>query len=92
MKNSRGSTSTTLESAAPTSGARGYLYPSQGKLAVRTLARAVRPSATDQFEKVAVGLPGAVRPPWAERTQIPFSLLPNTPTHVEVAKDGLEVC
>jgi hypothetical protein len=29
----------------------GYLYPSQGKLAVRTLASAVRPLATGRFEK-----------------------------------------
>jgi hypothetical protein len=29
----------------------GYLYPSQGKLDIRTLARAVRPPATGQFEK-----------------------------------------
>jgi hypothetical protein len=43
----------------------GYLYPSQGKLAVRILARAVRPPLNSQFEKLTVGLPGAVRPlPW----------------------------
>jgi hypothetical protein len=46
MKNSRGSTSATLESAAPTSGARGVLISSQGKLAVSILARAVRPPPT----------------------------------------------
>jgi hypothetical protein len=69
----------------------GYLYPSQGKLVVRTLARAVRLPATDQFEKLAVGLPGAVRPPWAERASKPFSILISTPTCVEVEKDGLEV-
>jgi hypothetical protein len=70
----------------------GYLYPSQGTLAVRTLARAVRPPSTDQFEKLVVGLPGAVRPPWEDRAPKPFSLLTGTPTRVEVAKDGLEVC
>ena len=70
----------------------GYLYPSQRKLAVRTLVRAVRPPAFGQFEKVAVGLPEAVRPPWAERAQKPFSLLTSTPRRVEVAKVGLEVC
>jgi hypothetical protein len=77
----------------------GYLYPSQGKLAVSILARAVRPRPNGQFEKLAVGLsgavrplPGAVRPPWVERAQKPFSLLTSTPTRIEVAKDGLEVC
>jgi hypothetical protein len=63
----QGSTSTTLESSAPTSGARGYLYPLQGKLVISTLARAVRPPASGQFEKLVVGQPGAVRPPWVER-------------------------
>jgi hypothetical protein len=69
-----------------------YLYPSQVKLADRTLARAVRPPASGEFEKLVVGLPGAVRPPWVERAPKPFSLLTSTPTHVEVTKDGLEVC
>jgi hypothetical protein len=63
IKNSRGSTLATLESATPTSGARGVLIPLTRKLAIRTLARAVRPAASGQFEKLAVGLPGAVRPP-----------------------------
>jgi hypothetical protein len=93
MKNSRGSTSTTLESAAPTTRACGVLIPlTRKKLAVRTLARAVRPPATGQFEKLAVGLPGAVRPPWTERAQKRFTLLTSTPTLVKVANDGLEVC
>jgi hypothetical protein len=70
----------------------GYLYLSKGKLAVRTLARAVRPPASGQFEKLAVGLPGAVRLPLAERAQKPFTLPTSTPTRVEVAKVGLEVC
>jgi hypothetical protein len=70
----------------------GYLYHSQGKLAIRTLVRAVRPPATGQFEKLVVGLPRAVRPPWVERAQKPFSLHTSTPTRVEVAKGGLEVC
>jgi hypothetical protein len=54
------------------------------------MVRAVRPPASGQFEKPAVGLPGAVRPP--PRAQKPFSLLTSTPTRVEVATDGLEVC
>jgi hypothetical protein len=70
----------------------GYLYPSQGKLGVRTLARAVRPPTSGQFEKLVVGLPRAVRPLWAKRAPKPFSLLTSTPTLVEVAKVGLEVC
>jgi hypothetical protein len=70
----------------------GYLYPSKGKLVVRTLASAVRPPATSQFEKLAVGLPGAVRLPWVERAPKPFTLLTSTPTRVEVVKVGLEVC
>jgi hypothetical protein len=76
----------------------GYLYPSQEKPLelwpgwLNRLVRAVRPPATGQFEKLAVGLPRAVRPPWAERAQKPFHLLTSTPTRVEVAKDGLEVC
>jgi hypothetical protein len=86
------STSTTLESATPTSGSRGYLYPLQGKLVVRTLARAVRPPASGQFEKLVVRQPGAVRPPWVERAPKLFSLLTSTPTCVEVATVGLEVC
>jgi hypothetical protein len=62
----------------------GYLYPSQGKLAVR-------PPASGPFEKLAVGQPGAVRPPWAERAPKPFSLLSSTITLAEVTKVGLEV-
>jgi hypothetical protein len=56
------------------------------------LVRAVRPPPNGHFEKLAVGLSGAVRPPWAERAQKPFSLLTSTPTRVEMAKAGLEVC
>jgi hypothetical protein len=56
------------------------------------LVRAVRSPSSSQFEKLAVGLPGAVRLPWAERAPKPLSLLTSTPTRVEVAKDGLEVC
>jgi hypothetical protein len=70
----------------------GYLYPSQEKLVVRTLARAVRLPASGQFQKLVVGLPGAVRTPLVERAQEPFSLLARTPRCVEVAKVGLEVC
>jgi hypothetical protein len=39
----QGSTSATLESAAPTSGARGVLIPLTRKLAVSSLTKAVRP-------------------------------------------------
>jgi hypothetical protein len=69
-----------------------YLYPSQQKLVVTTLAKVVRPPASDRFEKLAIGLPEAVRPLWAERAPKPFTLLTSTPTRVEVAKVGLEVC
>jgi hypothetical protein len=41
----------------------GHLYPSQGKLVIRTLARAVRPPASGQFEKLAIGLPGRLDRP-----------------------------
>jgi hypothetical protein len=51
MKNSRGCTSATLEPTTKQMEIVGYLYPSQGKLDIRTLARAVRPPATGQFEK-----------------------------------------
>jgi hypothetical protein len=43
MKNSRGSTSATLESVAQQVELVGYVYPSQGKLVVSILARAVKP-------------------------------------------------
>jgi hypothetical protein len=66
----------------------GYLYPSQRKLAVRTLARVVRPPASGQFEKLAVGLPRMVRLPWPERPQEPFSLLTSTPRGFEVLRVG----
>jgi hypothetical protein len=63
------------------------------------LVRAVRPSATNQFEKLAIGCLGAVRPPpevvrppWTERPQKPFSLLTNTSRYGEVAMVGLKVC
>jgi hypothetical protein len=42
IKNSKGSTSATLKSAAPTSGAHGVLIPLTRKT-VRTLARVVKP-------------------------------------------------
>jgi hypothetical protein len=84
----------------------GYLYPFQGKLtvssltkAVRRLVGAVRPPPNGQFEKLAFGLLGAVRPPlgavrppWAESALKPFSLLTSISTRVEMAKAGLEVC
>jgi hypothetical protein len=58
MKNSGGSTPATLEPAAQQMQIGGYLYPSQGKLVVRELARVIRPPAPDQFEKLAVGCLG----------------------------------
>jgi hypothetical protein len=69
----------------------GYLYPSQGKVAVSSLRKAVRPPPNSQFEKLAVGLLGAVRPPLAERALKPCSLLTSISTRVEMEKAGLEV-